>query len=66
LNVDLSQFSEKVETVSLIDITGKTIQTIAVNAADKVNFDLSSIACGLYYVRIASTTNEIIKQVVKN
>ena len=66
LNVDLSQVSEKVETVSLIDITGKTIQTIAVNAADKVNFDLSSIACGLYYVRIASTTNEIIKQVVKN
>ncbi len=66
LNVDLSQVSERVETVSLIDITGKTIQTIVVNAADKVNFDLSSIACGLYYVRIASATNEIIKQVVKN
>jgi hypothetical protein len=66
LNVDLSQVSEEVETVTLIDITGKTIQTISVNAADKVNFDLSSIASGLYYVRIASATNAVMKQVVKN
>jgi PKD repeat protein len=65
LNVDLSQVSEEVETVTLIDITGKTIQTISVNAADKVNFDLSSIASGLYYVRIASATNAVMKQVVK-
>ena len=66
LNVDLSQVSEEVQSVSILDVTGKVIQTTAVNAAKIVNFDLTAIASGLYYVRIVSRTNSIIKQIVKN
>jgi PKD repeat protein len=66
LNVDLSQVSEEVQSVSILDVTGKVIQTTAVNASKIVNFDLTAIASGLYYVRIASGTNSVVKQIVKN
>jgi PKD repeat protein len=65
LNVDLSQVSEEVQSVSILDVTGKVIQTNAVNTSKLVSFDLSSIASGLYYVRIASASNSVVKQIVK-
>jgi hypothetical protein len=58
--------SEEVQSVSILDVTGKVIQTTAVNASKIVNFDLTAIASGLYYVRIASGTNSVVKQIVKN
>lgn len=66
VTVDLSQVSEEVQTVSILDVTGKVIQTTAVNASKILNFDLTAIASGLYYVRIASASNSIVKQMVKN
>lgn len=66
LNVDLSQINEEVQSVSILDVTGKVIQTTVVNAAKIVNFDLTAIASGLYYVRISSGTNFVTKQIVKN
>jgi hypothetical protein len=66
LNVDLSQVSEEVQSVSILDVTGKVIQTNAVNTSKLVSFDLSSIASGLYYVRIASASNSVVKQLIKN
>jgi PKD repeat protein len=65
LNVDLSQVSEEVQSVSILDVTGKVIQTNAVNTSKLVSFDLSSIASGLYYVRIVSASNSVVKQIVK-
>ena len=66
LNVDLSKVSEEVQNVSILDVTGKVIQTISVNDSKLVNFDLTAIASGLYYVRISSANNSVVKQVVKN
>jgi PKD repeat protein len=66
LNVDLSKVSEEVETVSILDVTGKVLQTTLVNASKLINFDLSAVANGLYYVRISSANNSVVKQIVKN
>jgi hypothetical protein len=58
--------SEEVETVSILDVTGKVLQTTLVNASKLINFDLSAVANGLYYVRISSANNSVVKQIVKN
>jgi len=65
LSVDLSEVSEEVEKITLMDVTGKVIQERIVNSEKQLNFDVSAIASGLYYVNIKSGNNSLVKQVIK-
>jgi len=51
-------------TVSILDINGKTIARFRASG-NTVEFDLSSYAQGVYFVRIDDSDNTILKKVVK-
>lgn len=65
LNIDLSSASEEIQSIFLVDITGKLIQTIDVHENALLKLNLSSFASGLYYIKISSATNTVVRQVVK-
>jgi hypothetical protein len=65
LNIDLSSANEEVQSIFLIDITGKLIQTIDVLENTNISLNVSSLASGLYHVMISSASNSIVRQVVK-
>jgi hypothetical protein len=65
LNIDLSSANEEVQSIFLVDITGKLIQTIDVHENALLKLNLSSFASGLYYIKISSATNTVVRQVVK-
>ena len=65
LNIDLSSANEEVQSIFLVDITGKLIQTIDVYENALLKLNLSSFASGLYYIKISSATNTVVRQVVK-
>ena len=65
LNIDLSAANEEIQSIFLVDITGKLIQTIDVHENALLKLYLSSFASGLYYIKISSATNTVVRQVVK-
>ena len=65
LNIDLSSANEEVQSIFLVDITGKLIQTIDVYENALLKLNLSSFASGLYYIKISSASNTVVRQVVK-
>jgi hypothetical protein len=65
LNIDLSSVDEEVQSIFLVDITGKLMQIIDVNENALLKLNLSSFASGLYYIKISSATNTVVRQVVK-
>jgi hypothetical protein len=65
LNIDLSSANEEVQSIFLVDITGKLIQTIDVRENTYVSLNVSSLASGFYHVKISSAFNTIVRQVVK-
>jgi hypothetical protein len=65
LNIDLSSANEEVKSISIVDITGKLIQTIDLHENTLLKLNLSSFASGLYFIKISSATNTIVRQVVK-
>jgi hypothetical protein len=65
LNIDLSSANKEVQSIFLVDITGKLIQTIDVYENALLKLNLSSFASGLYYIKISSAFNTIVRQVVK-
>jgi hypothetical protein len=65
LNIDLSSANEEVQSIFLADITGKLIQTIDVLENTYISLNVSSLASGLYHVKISSASNSIVRQVVK-
>ncbi|NDC92506.1 MAG: T9SS C-terminal target domain-containing protein [Flavobacteriales bacterium] len=65
LNIDLSSADEEVKSISIVDITGKLIQTIDVHENTYISLNVSSLASGLYHVMISSASNSIVRQVVK-
>ena len=65
LNIDLSSANEEIQSIFLVDITGKLIQTIDVHENALLKLNLSSFASGLYYIKISSATNTVVRQVVK-
>ena len=65
LNIDLSSANEEVKSISIVDITGKLIQTIDVLENTNISLNVSSLASGLYHVMISSASNSIVRQVVK-
>lgn len=50
--------------ILLSDVTGKTVMQFKASG-HKINFDLSSLAAGVYYVKVDSAGNIITKKVVK-
>lgn len=66
LNIDLSAASEEVKSISIVDITGKLIQTIDVLENTNISLNVSSLASGLYHVKISSATNSIVRQIIKD
>ena len=66
LNIDLSSANEEVKSISIVDITGKLIQTIDVLENANISLNVSSFASGLYHVKISSASNSIVRQVVKD
>jgi hypothetical protein len=65
LNIDLSSTNEEVQSIFLVDITGKLIQTIDVLENTNISLNVSSLASGLYHLMISSASNSIVRQVVK-
>ena len=65
LNIDLSSANEEVQSIFLVDITGKLIQTIDVLENTNISLNVSSLASGLYHLMISSASNSIVRQVVK-
>jgi len=65
LNIDLSSANEEIQSIFLVDITGKLIQTIDVHENALLKLNLSSFASGLYYIKISSASNTVVRQVVK-
>ena len=65
LNIDLSAANEEIQSIFLVDITGKLVQTIDVHENEVIKLNLSSFASGLYYIKISSATNTVVRQVVK-
>ena len=65
LNIDLSSANEEIQSIFLVDITGKLMQIIDVNENALLKLNLSSFASGLYYIKIRSATNTVVRQVVK-
>ena len=65
LNIDLSSANEEIQSIFLVDITGKLVQTIDVHENEVIKLNLSSFASGLYYIKISSATNTVVRQVVK-
>jgi len=66
LNIDLSSASEEVKSISIVDITGKLIQTIDVLENANISLNVSSFASGLYHVKISSASNSIVRQIIKD
>jgi hypothetical protein len=66
LNIDLSSANEEVKSISIVDITGKLIQTIDVLENTYISLNVSSLASGLYHIKISSASNSIVRQVVKD
>ena len=66
LNIDLSAASEEVKSISIVDITGKLIQTIDVLENTYISLNVSSLASGLYHIKISSATNSIVRQIIKD
>jgi hypothetical protein len=65
LNIDLSSANEEIQSIFLVDITGKLVQTIDVHENEVIKLNLSSFASGLYYIKISSATNTVVRQVLK-
>lgn len=65
LNIDLSSANEEVKSISIFDITGKLIQTVDVVENANISLNIYSLASGLYYIKISSATNTVVRQVVK-
>lgn len=65
LQIDLSQVNEEVNSIEVIDLTGKVIQIIQVNNSKSIILNMNNIANGLYHVRISSINHSIIKQILK-
>jgi hypothetical protein len=66
LNIDLSSASEEVKSISIVDITGKLIQTIDVLENANISLNVSSLASGLYHVKISSASNSSVRQIIKD
>jgi hypothetical protein len=66
LNIDLSSANEEVKSISIVDITGKLIQTIDVLENANISLNVSSLASGLYHVKISSASNSIVRQIIKD
>jgi hypothetical protein len=66
LNIDLSSANEEVKSISIVDITGKLIQTIDVLENANISLNVSSFASGLYHVKISSASNSIVRQIIKD
>ena len=65
LSIDLSEVLEEVNSISILDITGKIIEHLPINQNKVIDFDMSSFSKGLYIVRIQSNNQTFDKKVVK-
>jgi hypothetical protein len=50
--------------VSITDVNGKTVQQVKASGV-KVDFDISSLSAGVYYVRVEENGRVIAKKVIK-
>lgn len=65
--VVLENTSEIIESISIVDIVGKSIKTISNISNSKTDIDITGFNSGIYYIRIKSSLNHYIKNfMVKN
>jgi hypothetical protein len=56
-----------IKTIELIDITGKTVKTVVGLQDRKINFDISEITKGLYFLKVKTHNNKTtVKKIVVN
>ena len=65
LNIDLSNTNEEIKSISLVDVTGKLIQIIDIQENELIKLNVSYLTAGLYYIKISSASNTVVRQVVK-
>lgn len=52
--LDLRQFKEQIQKVEIIDLSGRTVQVIEVNAANSIQLDISNLPNGPYLLKVTS------------
>ncbi len=65
VNIDLTEVAVDVHEVVLMDITGKVIERVDVDAHEVYQLNLDRYSNGLYHIRIGTGENSIVKQFIK-
>lgn len=52
--LDLRQFKEQIQKVEIMDLSGRTVQVIEVNAANNIQLDISNLPNGPYLLKVTS------------
>ena len=65
IHVDLSDLIVDIHELVVMDITGKIIETVAVEKNSLLEINLDNYANGVYHLRIGTGANSIVKQFVK-
>ena len=65
LSIELSQ-AEILNTISIQDLSGKTVAKKAINNSTTVDFDLNHLSRGVYFINLQSKSgNQQVKKLIK-
>ncbi len=63
VDIQLQNTSETIDTISIIDVLGKTIRSLTTISDNQVQIDVSDFSKGIYFIEITTSSN--LKQVKK-
>ena len=55
----------RISSVEVYDVYGRKLQSKIVNLQSKIVIEISNLNSGIYFIKITSETNEIVKKIVK-
>lgn len=63
----ISISGSKISTISVTDLTGKTIKSLSYFPSDKIEVDMTSLESGIYVIKISDTSGKVTtEKIIKN
>jgi hypothetical protein len=63
-NVTLTA-SETIEGVRVLDMVGKVVKTVGIDAATQVEIDVNDLPSGVYFVEVSAAGNQYVERLIK-
>ena len=65
LNIHISSKSLENTLLNIVDISGKTVQTVTLNGSNQISVSLEGINAGVYFIEMVNANGKLVKKFIK-